>query len=342
MKTYLRSFAIASAITMIGCVSVYASNVSDTKAVTVYLDDVPWLVSTQAETVGELLEEIDSTIVLDYYMSNQTKKTDSIQEMMEVQLISMTEKTTSSIIEIPFETIERENPDLPIGTTNVVQKGVAGKITKLERQVFHGKELEYNQVVSEQVLQKAVDEIIEHGTQDVVEGYNFTNSMQMKVTAYTPFDPGCTGITATGTVARHGVIAVDPTVIPLGTKVYIPGYGLAIAEDTGGAIKNNRLDVCFSSREDALEWGVRSVTVYIISDDDMMDALVSNGLQNNGLMEDESILEDLLIEEPSEAVVEASNIVTDPVADTDTNTDTDEFLLGDFIPVEDELKDLFL
>ena len=86
----------------------------------------------------------------------------------------------------------------------------------------------------------------------------------MRATAYTPFDPGCNGITATGTKAGKGTVAVDPRVIPLGSKVYVPGYGVAVAADTGGAIKGNRLDVCYPTKNEAYSWGVRNVTVYVL------------------------------------------------------------------------------
>ena len=64
--------------------------------------------------------------------------------------------------------------------------------------------------------------------------------------------------------AGRGVVAVDPKVIPLGSRVYVPGYGVAIAADTGGAIKGGRLDVCVNSVSEAYSWGVRNVTVYVL------------------------------------------------------------------------------
>ena len=81
---------------------------------------------------------------------------------------------------------------------------------------------------------------------------------------YTQFDEGCDSTTATGTAAVRGVVAVDPSVIPLGTKLYIPGYGIATAEDTGGAINGNRIDLCYNSVNEAFNWGRRTVTVYIL------------------------------------------------------------------------------
>ena len=72
------------------------------------------------------------------------------------------------------------------------------------------------------------------------------------------------GITASGTKARPGVVAVDPSVIPLGTRLYVEGYGFAVAEDTGGAIKGNRIDLFYENRKQALNYGMRKVKVYIL------------------------------------------------------------------------------
>lgn len=90
-----------------------------------------------------------------------------------------------------------------------------------------------------------------------------SKSLEMISTAYAP-GAGAGYITATGARAGYGIAAVDPSVIPLGTKLYIPGYGYAVALDTGGAIKGMRIDLCFNNRQDALNWGRRKVTVYIV------------------------------------------------------------------------------
>ncbi|WP_027962981.1 3D domain-containing protein [Halalkalibacillus halophilus] len=87
-------------------------------------------------------------------------------------------------------------------------------------------------------------------------------------TAYTAECEGCSGITANGTDLRNDrnakVIAVDPNVIPLGTKVYVEGYGEAIAADTGGAIKGNKIDLHVPTTEEAFSWGVRDVQITIL------------------------------------------------------------------------------
>jgi len=91
-------------------------------------------------------------------------------------------------------------------------------------------------------------------------------AMSMVATAYTAECAGCsgTGMTASGRPAGHGVVAVDPRVIPLGTHMYIPGYGHAVAGDTGGAIRGNRIDLGFNSNAAANQFGRRAITVYLI------------------------------------------------------------------------------
>ncbi|MGP7815843.1 LysM peptidoglycan-binding domain-containing protein [Niallia sp. 01092] len=92
--------------------------------------------------------------------------------------------------------------------------------------------------------------------------------LTVTATAYTASCEGCSGITKTGINLKERpnekVISVDPSVIPLGTKVYVEGYGTAIAGDTGGAIKGNKIDVFVSSNKDALDWGRKKVKVKIL------------------------------------------------------------------------------
>jgi len=87
---------------------------------------------------------------------------------------------------------------------------------------------------------------------------------EMEATAYLPTDGDGQCITATGIRATAGVVAVDPEVIPLGSRVYIPGYGFAIAADTGGAIIGNRIDLCMEDYDEAIQFGRRPVKVYVL------------------------------------------------------------------------------
>lgn len=93
-------------------------------------------------------------------------------------------------------------------------------------------------------------------------------TIQVEATAYTAYCAGCSGTTATGIDLRANsslkVIAVDPKIIPLGSKVYVEGYGHAIAGDTGGAIKGNKIDIFMANKSDAYKWGRQTITITIL------------------------------------------------------------------------------
>lgn len=95
-----------------------------------------------------------------------------------------------------------------------------------------------------------------------------SKEMTVTATAYTAYCEGCSGTTAYGINLRANpdmkVIAVDPKVIPLGTQVWVEGYGYAIAGDTGGAIKGNKIDVFIPSHDEAMQWGVKKVKIKIL------------------------------------------------------------------------------
>ena len=97
---------------------------------------------------------------------------------------------------------------------------------------------------------------------------NVVKEFMVSTTAYTAYCRGCSGITKTGINLRKNpnlkVIAVDPRVIKLGTKVYVEGYGYAIAGDTGSAIKGNKIDVFMPKQSSALKWGRKTVKIKIL------------------------------------------------------------------------------
>lgn len=87
--------------------------------------------------------------------------------------------------------------------------------------------------------------------------------ISVSATAYSPQDPGLSPYTASGTRVRRGVIAVDPQTIPLGTRVFIPGYGQAVAEDIGG-FHGSHIDVAFETHAEAIKFGRRNLEIYIL------------------------------------------------------------------------------
>ena len=92
----------------------------------------------------------------------------------------------------------------------------------------------------------------------------YVRVMTMHASAYSAQDPGNSNYTATGSRLKKGIVSVDPRIIPLGTKMFIEGYGYAVADDVGGAIKGSRIDLAFNSRAEALRFGRQTVKVYIL------------------------------------------------------------------------------
>lgn len=109
----------------------------------------------------------------------------------------------------------------------------------------------------------------EKAVQSNTNNQQASKELTVTATAYTANDGGISGVTATGVDLNKNpnakVIAVDPNVIPLGSKVYVEGYGEATAADTGGAIKGNKIDVFVPNKSDASNWGVKTVNVKILN-----------------------------------------------------------------------------
>jgi len=185
---------------------------------------------------------------------------------------------------IPYEKIVTKNSRLDIGTSKTVQEGKDGlKKIIVKKELVNGK-VRSSEILGAEIISEPVAEIVEKGTKDIIVtsrgNVSYRKAITMTATAYdlsfesTGKRPGDKyyGITASGTKARPGVVAVDPKVIPLGTKLYIQSldgtkdYGFAIAEDTGGAIKGNRIDLFFEDSQDVYKFGRRKVKVYIIND----------------------------------------------------------------------------
>ena len=92
----------------------------------------------------------------------------------------------------------------------------------------------------------------------------YSKVLTMEASAYSSQDPGNGNYTATGSRLTKGIVSVDPNLIPLGTKLYVEGYGYAVADDVGGAIKGNRIDLAYDSRAEALQFGRQTVKVYVL------------------------------------------------------------------------------
>ncbi len=200
-----------------------------------------------------------------------------ISAKMNVNVIRVREEILTFNHAVPYQVLRRENDDMDEGTQSVIQTGEEG-LREEKVKVIYENGQEVNRVtVSDMMLKEKRDELVEVGTLGVLvasrgDTVRYTKHMSMNATAYSahyastgknPGDAGF-GVTATGMQAVYGVVAVDPTIIPLWTKVYVEGYGYAVAGDTGSAIRGNRIDLCFDTHEEAVSFGRRMVNVYIV------------------------------------------------------------------------------
>ncbi|WP_054747660.1 3D domain-containing protein [Veillonella rogosae] len=105
-----------------------------------------------------------------------------------------------------------------------------------------------------------------HGTALSHDGVpnKYSRVLTMQASAYSSQDPGNGNYTATGSRLKKGIVSVDPRLIPLGTRLYVEGYGYAVADDVGGAIKGHRIDLAYDSRSEALQFGRQTVKVYVL------------------------------------------------------------------------------
>jgi uncharacterized protein YabE (DUF348 family) len=186
------------------------------------------------------------------------------------------EKVTDVVEEpISYAVITKNDSKLEKGKQKVVTEGQEGLLSKEYEVILeNGKEVS-RKLVSEKKLKEKQDKVVAMGTKVIVAQVSRGSSepagkeFYVSSTAYTANCNGCSGYTATGINLRANpnmkVIAVDPRVIPLGTKVYVEGYGYAIAADKGSAIKGNKIDVFFASKSDAYRWGRKTVKIKILN-----------------------------------------------------------------------------
>lgn len=167
----------------------------------------------------------------------------------------------------------RFTTDMAPGTKKLVRRGKPAITVITERVTMWDAVVVDRQVVARAAIQQAQPGLIVAGPpRNVAEAMATTGVHKlvavyaMVATAYTADSAQAvpTGITATGLPARYGVVAVDPRVIRLGSHLYIQGYGAAIAADTGGAIRGNRIDLCMDSYRSAINWGRQPVKVYLL------------------------------------------------------------------------------
>jgi len=206
----------------------------------------------------------------------------SIERGETISITRVREETVFSQEIFPYKIETRKNPDWGIDESEIIQEGEDGIKLVTYLVTYENGVLTDEKKVREEILVEPVTEIIEKGDGRLLVAsrgnMRFKKSMTMTSTAYdlsvescgkTPDHPEY-GITYSGTRAKKGTVAVDPSVIPLGTRLYIESldgrsdYGFAVAEDTGSAVKGNIIDLFMESEADVAAYGKRKVRVYIL------------------------------------------------------------------------------
>lgn len=249
-------------------------NITDNYAVTVKCDGDTRTIFTEETTVGGVLEQMD--ITLDTYDTVNLDLDSPIAEGTLVKVSRAEIYYETEYTDIPYETVRTEDPNMEEGTEVVTQEGKNGTSFAYYQVVVRDDEEPEYILLDSGIQTEPVTEEITYGTyipNTLItasgERVYYSQVLTCTATAYTDYSGQPT---ATGTTPRVGAIAVDPSVIPYGTKMYIVTtdgsvvYGYATAEDCGGAIKGNRVDLYYNTESECIQFGRRSVLVYILED----------------------------------------------------------------------------
>ena len=228
--------------------------IADGKSREIYTPPVP--VKEAIRLAGVELGEMDIV---------KTVPTDVIVPDQEIEIIRVTQEEKVIEETTPYQVERTEDHTLEKGLSRTIRPGVEGLARNTVRITYHNGQEVKREVIKSEVIKEPQNNVIAMGTITTVSrggvSLDFREARYMVASAYT-----YTGRrTATGQQPAVGMVAVDPSVIPLGTRLYIEGYGYAVAADTGGSIRGNQLDLFMEDRSQCLKWGRRTVKVYILN-----------------------------------------------------------------------------
>lgn len=225
-------------------------------------------VQSAENTIADMLKV--EGIALDEEDKIQPTEDAQLKDKMKITVTRVDSKEIKEVKTLDYETVIKNDENLDKSVSKTVQAGKTGDKQITYKVVYEdGKEVS-RKVVAEKVTNKPVNKIVVKGSGTSValsrgDSVLYKKKLNMSATAYSGGTYTASGARTARNASGWSTIAVDPNVIPLGTKVYIPGYGLAIAQDTGTAIKNNKIDLFMNSYRDSCNWGLRPVEVYIIA-----------------------------------------------------------------------------
>jgi len=223
-----------------------------------------------ADTVRSALAEAHVTVDTDDEVTPALDAPLVNGSTIRVSRVSYTESTTD--LKVPYRTVIRpaSRGNRPYHPTVMLEGRTGVKRVTYRARLVDGREVSRT-TVAEEVIREAVDQVVVARKPQVLGSrgaYIGRRTITVVATAYDPGPGSCgkfaNGQTCNGKRAGYGIIAVDPKLIPLGAKLYVPGYGYGIAADVGGAIKGNHVDLGFNSRPGAFAWGKRQVKLVIV------------------------------------------------------------------------------
>ncbi|SDI96610.1 G5 and 3D domain-containing protein [Alteribacillus bidgolensis] len=233
-------------------------------------------IMTTSTTVADLLEDAGVEVSDEDRIEPGEDK--EITGKTDIEVVRVEKVTDVVEEEIDYATVTRRDDSLPKGEEEVVEDGKKGIIEKRYEVVLEDGEEVSRELIEEKQIEESEDKVVAVGAREPAvtasrggSGNNPSSNgrtISMQATAYTANCSGCTGVTATGVNLNNSpnkkVVAVDPSVIPLGSRVYVEGYGEAVAADTGGAIKGNKIDLHVPSKAEAGRFGRQTVEVTIL------------------------------------------------------------------------------
>jgi uncharacterized protein YabE (DUF348 family) len=249
--------------------------ISRAREITINSDGKDIVLLTTAPDIKSALEE--ARIQLGEKDRVAPEQDAAITGNIKLDVIRVEEKIVKQEMKMDFTNQVSKSDKLDKGIVSVVKKGSPGLKELAIKIIFeNGKETK-REIAEEKVIKEPINGIIEEGTRTTFvssrgQVTRFVKALKMSATAYDatfescgkhPDDPNY-GITYSGLRVRPGIVAVDPKVIPLGTYLYVEGYGEALAADKGGAIKGNKIDLYYESPKDVARFGRKTVKVYVL------------------------------------------------------------------------------
>jgi 3D (Asp-Asp-Asp) domain-containing protein len=195
----------------------------------------------------------------------QTQPVELVAPEQQIQVIRVTEDVIVEDRVLRYEVENTTDDTLEKGLSKTIRAGENGLAEDQVKIVYYDGQEYQRELIASEVKQHPQNKVVAMGTITAVSRggirLDFQRALDARATAYT-----YTGHrTATGRNPAVGLVAVDPSVIPLGTRLYIEGYGYAEAADTGGAIKGNRVDLFMETNQECIKWGNRAVKVYVLN-----------------------------------------------------------------------------